>query len=297
MSMSEIVSFREIDRRRTTPGDNSAARLVVGMPHLSFGGLSENWLLKETGHIHWQLLAKRVGLRVPDFRDEEDQRLYAAFVGVQVLEAELEEVREHDEIEIVSSLQRVSRTQFLSRHELRCRNHRKAVIEMLSVFLKRATPGSNHAMQRGIVKICDLGWSESEHQEHELARVARVLRADSPDWNVAGFTPTKRKVTASFVFTPCPHGDFNGAEFLYFASFQSIADRAEWDWRCMQPTVPRTEARKIFYYSNVDVGESIEVNRCGWRTGADRLSHWCEFVRKSDAMRIADVFTVRKVHV
>ena len=32
------------------------------------------------------------------------------------------------------------------------------------------------------------------------------------------------------VFMPCLNNDFNGANLLYFASFQAMVDSAEWSW-------------------------------------------------------------------
>jgi len=39
-------------------GPNFHASYLLGMPHLSTGGLSKNWLLKECGHLHWLYLAQ-----------------------------------------------------------------------------------------------------------------------------------------------------------------------------------------------------------------------------------------------
>lgn len=84
---------------------------LVGMPHLSFVGLSENWLLKHCGDLHWSMLAERMGFGSSDFRDAQGRRLYAAFVAIQLEECRLEEIREDDRLEIVSELSRISRTQ------------------------------------------------------------------------------------------------------------------------------------------------------------------------------------------
>ena len=43
--------------------------IVLGMPHLCLGGLSETWLIKECGHRHWLLLAQATGRAVPNFCD------------------------------------------------------------------------------------------------------------------------------------------------------------------------------------------------------------------------------------
>ena len=58
--------------------------VVLGMPHLCLGGLSETWLLKECGHRHWLLLAHAARRAVPDFRYAGGDPVYAAFVAVTV---------------------------------------------------------------------------------------------------------------------------------------------------------------------------------------------------------------------
>src|ERR1700685_4661700 len=90
--------------------------IVLGMPHLSLGGLSETWLLRECGHRHWFLLAQAAGRTVPDFRDAMDDPVYAAFVAVTVRDARFDAAREHDELAFDSRLARISRTRFMSVH-------------------------------------------------------------------------------------------------------------------------------------------------------------------------------------
>src|SRR5215470_1348336 len=122
--------------------------IVLGMPHLSFGGLSETWLLKECGHRHWFQLAATAGLARPDFRDEAGEPIYAAFLAVSVRDATLDAVQEHDELVITSELVRISRTQFTSTHRLSVRARPIAKVVMTSTFVKRAQKGRNHSIAR-----------------------------------------------------------------------------------------------------------------------------------------------------
>src|SRR3984893_18149461 len=95
-----------------------ADSVVLGMPHLCLGGISETWLLKECGHRHWFLLAGAAGLATPDFRDPAGDPIYAAFLSVSVRDAAFETVREHDRLVFASALTRISRTRFMSVHRL-----------------------------------------------------------------------------------------------------------------------------------------------------------------------------------
>src|SRR5271154_7099613 len=122
--MNIPLGMLEIDR--ILGGGPAAApaisdRIVLGMPHLSLGGLSETWLLRECGHRHWFGLARAAGRAVPDFRDAVGDPVYAAFVAVTVRDARFDAVGEHDELEFETRLTRVSRTRFMSVHRLRLR--------------------------------------------------------------------------------------------------------------------------------------------------------------------------------
>ncbi len=84
--------------------------ILVGMPHLCLGALSETWLLTECGHRHWLLLA--TGLDVPDFRDEAGEPVYAMFLAVSVRDAAPDAVHEHDQLAFSSRLVRAAHTRF-----------------------------------------------------------------------------------------------------------------------------------------------------------------------------------------
>src|SRR4026208_1904067 len=56
--------------------------MMVGMPQLGPYGLSENWLLRHFGDIHWRLISESLGTRSADLFDEDGNRLYASFIRV-----------------------------------------------------------------------------------------------------------------------------------------------------------------------------------------------------------------------
>jgi len=47
-------------------------------------GLSENWLLRHLGDLHWQIICDALGKASRDIQDEQGSRLYASFVRVDV---------------------------------------------------------------------------------------------------------------------------------------------------------------------------------------------------------------------
>jgi probable biosynthetic protein (TIGR04098 family) len=60
-----------------------------------------------------------------------------------------------------------------------------------------------------------------------------------------------------------PHEDFNGADFLYFAAFQAMLDRAEWHWFHHSDPLLVTTGRQIFYTGNIELGDQVRTTLCG----------------------------------
>jgi probable biosynthetic protein (TIGR04099 family) len=268
---------------------NRFSKYLIGMPHLSFLGLSENWLLKQCGDLHWSMLAEGVGSGTSDFRDAHGRRLYAAFVAIQLNECALERIREDDLLEIASDLKRVSRTQYKSHHILQSGGRACGSVSMISVFIRRTVDGSNRGVERGPLAREGAAVPFDSESENALAMAAKGLRLEN--WTHMDFSPAGQRDLATFEFRPCRYGDFNGAMFLYFASFQSIVDRAESVWWPQAFPFFTTARRDLFYHSNIDLGETVTAMLRGCREDGPVRTHWVELRRKVDGFRIADIFT------
>jgi probable biosynthetic protein (TIGR04099 family) len=291
--MNIPLGYLEIDR--ILGGGPAVAALsdeiVLGMPHLCLGGISETWLLRECGHRHWFLLAQAAGRAVPDFRDDEGDPVYAAFIAVSVREARFDAAHEHDALEFCSRLTRISRTRFMSVHEVGVRGRPLGEIVMTSLFVKRMEEGRNRSIAR--VEVPGLPPVVASREFADYQETVAALRRDS--WNEhLGFVRADAPVLDRFVVDPCPAQDFNGADFLYFSSFQAFVDRAEWAF--FRPLDPRTTTRRrdIVYHGNIEPGDRVAVVLRARRLDVGGVDHWCRLERESDAMPIADVFTSRR---
>ncbi|MDR3495888.1 MAG: hypothetical protein P4L82_14925 [Ancalomicrobiaceae bacterium] len=269
--------------------------VVLGMPHLSGTGLSEHWLLKELGHVHWQLIAQAAGRIQPDFRDDRGDPVYAAFCALSVRDGDFGAARENDCLTVRSRLDRLSRTQFASRHELTIDRRRIGVVELISTFVRRdGDRASNHTIARyavaGLPRIApdgvgaDLAGTAAEHRAQRLVEHL-------------GFAIDMPPV-ASFRFSPCPSTDFNGAGFLYFASFAAFADRAEWAHRRAQgltAVMLTTVRRDIFFTGNLDPGEDLVVRIMAETTlGGGMTGHHMAIVSEPRGLSLARLFTLRQ---
>ena len=265
-------------------------RIVLGMPHLSLGGLSETWLLKHLGHRHWQLLAVLAGRAVPEFRDAEGNPVYAAFCAVTITGAAFGTLREHDELSLESRIARISRTQLASLHELRCRGRSVGRVELSSVFVRRGIPGRNRSVARVALDLFPSAVPAPGFGE--AAALAARLRSGAWDEHF-GFARAAGQVYREMTINPCPSQDFNGADFLYFAAFQSFVDRAEWEF--FNLSISSTLDRDLIYHGNVEIGDRVVVQLMGERRCADHIAHWCRITRQVDGAPLADVFTEKSI--
>lgn len=266
---------------------------AVGMPQLGLHGLSEQWLLRDCGHRHWLMLAGLFGLDRPEFRDRDGNKLYATFTGVSVTDARLDRVAEHDLLRFEGRVHPVSRTQYESAQRITVGGRTVAHVRMVSAFLRRAVPDDNRSVQRAtpVRPPFDL---PAPVIEESLADQTHRFRRGTWDEH-AGFRQADRGRMGEVRIAPCPHGDFNGAGFLYFASFQSIVDRCEWTLFGARSASLVTVRRDLFFYGNINMGDTLTVTLRGERRHADDHAHWFEIRRDSDGGRIAEVFTWREV--
>jgi probable biosynthetic protein (TIGR04099 family) len=242
-------------------------------------------------------LAEQLGLPTPNFRDEAGNRLYPAFVAVRLSNARFASVNEGQELRITTVLNRISRTQFVSSHHVASHGASVATVSMASVFLRRTVGGNNRQVERAIAKSIALPPIKTTADAIYLIEAARRLRSGQWDEHLGFRQRGAVNSPATLVFRPCPQNDFNGAEFLYFASFQTIVDRAHWHWKQDSASLAPTQNREMFYYGNLDVGEHLRVvyrsavQMCG-SAGPCRL--WTQIYREADGKLIADVFTLKQ---
>ncbi|MEM5344942.1 Pnap_2097 family protein [Paraburkholderia azotifigens] len=264
-------------------------RYRAGMPQLSYTGLSENWLLKECGHRHWEALAAHASRAQTDFRDDNGSRSYAAFTAIRLQTSGLDSISEDDAFDLHSALCRTGPVRHFSTHRIVRGDAQIAELSMSSAFVTRGEARSNRSVARAALAELTGEIVPMPERALHLAKMSRRLRgadrAALPDLAHAANEPVE--------FLPCPNSDFNGADLLYFASFQAFVDRAEWQWR-RDDEPPVVTSRSLFYYGNVDVGDVLSVRMIGRFEDEQGIRHWTEVRRKSDGMKIADVTTEKR---
>ena len=209
------------------PYDGMARSIVLGMPQLCHGGLSETWLLKDIGHRHWTMLAYALGQSLPEFQDAHGAAVHAAFNAVALRQGDLRAARPNAVLHVASDLTRLSNTQFRTLHRLTTDGRTVAEVEVLSTFVKRTVPEVN----RSAASATPLGLPPlaRRRQAEGFVAEASALRTDRWDRHF-GFERRDGRPRETLLVDPCPSQDFNGVGFLYCAMFQSFVDRAEWSF-------------------------------------------------------------------
>ncbi|MCB4768013.1 hypothetical protein LGR54_05305 [Ancylobacter sp. Lp-2] len=256
----------------TEPALETVVRL--GMPHLAPQGLSESWLLKRLGDLHWQMLAARLGRPASAVEDREGNRVYAAFRQLRLEAARLDRAGEDDALVIRSRLWRLTRTQLISRHTLEIGGEALGRVTLVSAFIRREG-GSNR-------RVC---------------RVEVPGLAELPLWGPPQPDPPSldegEGPSAEFAFTPCPPEDFNGAGFLYFPAYVAIAERALYAAGWMPPAGLPVRERTVRFHANLDPGDRVEVRAHLLPAEPGELHVAAVLSRGSDGARMAEIVTRR----
>lgn len=265
---------------------------VAGMPELAFAGLSEQWLLRTCGQLHWNALAAQAQLGTPDFYDDEGRKSYAAFTAIRVREARLEDVSENQRFAIEADVKRVAGARHFGQFRVFTTEGAVANVDMMSTFVRREQAGDNRSVCKAMFAGTPAPATPAAAQE--LIALAKQLR--SGDWTRHGRLDRAVHATEHVVdYLPCPSLDFNGAHLLYFASFQSMVERAEWHWRSAPHSAPPTLVeRDMAFYGNANVGDRLTLSFYARYAGHDGLSHGCAITRAADGARIADIVTHKR---
>jgi probable biosynthetic protein (TIGR04099 family) len=267
--------------------DRLQRSVTLGMPQLCARGLSESWLLKEAGDLHWQALARAHGQRPGDLRDAAGRRLYAAFTQVHLRQARLDAAHEDEPLAGTARWRPVGRSQAYTLQRWQGPRGLVAELEMLSVFIARTREGDNRSVVRSALahpppQGLEPSLAPLAQASHDAARAARAGA-----W-AARFEPPPE--TLEWRCRPCPLTDFNGAGLLYFASFQALADRALWDWG-LSPDGHHTLERQLVFHGNVNPGETVRVRWHGQaRAGRGRWT-WLQVSAEADGRALADIAT------
>lgn len=281
---------------------------LVNMPQMAAGGLSENWLFKEVGDLHWMMICKALGSPSHAILDSRGNRLYATFVRLRLeLTEPLSWFVENEELSLSNQLSRYGKSMFFS--ECEGKTPTKGIrASMMSTFALRESAEDNRSLLRGEPKIPDDSDVTALTQRPPFAEQYRDMRRGAlREVQMGGetFIFGGRSVF-EMDYTINPYTDFNGVNLLYFAAYPLIHDFCERayirdshrklktaDWSSEVSTL----ARDVFYYGNCRIDDTIvyRIHALEWLPkGRFKISS--SLSRKSDGAVLAELATLKATY-
>jgi probable biosynthetic protein (TIGR04098 family) len=293
-------------------------RIRVGMPHLDAAGLSEGWLFRYAGDLHWEAIARRLGVATDAIRDGGDRRLYPAVVALRArYSATPAAVVENDVLDASVEVVPCGRACAHGRVVAGVADaDRRFTLELLTTFVAREPDGVMRmappapALARRWLAGADVD-AAGPASRVAIARLARAARRGEPvdDPLLAPLLARVGRPAIGVVeHEPSPYADYNGAGLLYFASYVTLADGAERrlvrrlglapeaaargrDWALAASAV----RRDVFFYENLPLGAPLEAALLAFDADARGVTTHVRLRRRAEegGRSMADVVTRR----
>lgn len=227
-------------------------RHVLGMAEMGYRGLSEQWLKRRAGDLHWRLIARAMGQKEAVFTCCDGEPLYAAFCATSLQLSHPERPRLGGELTLSADLFRVGSGRLASLLRIDADGHDIGRMVLVSTFVGRSVAGSNRSVVRRSPRAMAMPPDAPPLVKRVADRAALFARgALRQNLDLEGFA---REQTV----LPCPATDFNAVGLLYFPSYSALADRALSQAGELRPRT--VESRHVVYLGNVEPGEWAGVS-------------------------------------
>ncbi len=273
----------------------------ISLPQMANSGLSENWLLKEMGDIHWELLSRGLEQKSSEFNDAQGNRLYAAFIRVNYSVSPLDQFIENDMLHLKGEIKRFGDFSYLSAIKGKS-GDKQLKANMMTSFSARKTGDNKQiakcaSMNQRVNHIEMLKNTPDFYNQHRMLKKNMLTEVESNGYKFQ----ICDDLLATIVHTVNPHYEINGVGLLYFAAYPIIADECTTAFMKKNLGIKNYDAsyhtthRDIFYFANCNSDEAIrvELNTLEHLEG-DRVKYATSLYRESDNKLMARVFTMKQ---
>jgi len=297
------------------PSHGLSANYRLGMPQMLFGGISERWITKEAGDVHWRLICR--DLMTPSERivDRQGERLYASFLRVRwEASHHLRSFSEGESLQLNASTSRFAERRYFSNLRFSAADGRVIEMTLNSAFVSRAS--DNKSLAKSAPRGIERARSPSAPKLPAFGEQYQLVKLRSTSGQVLAPGPFAVLAQEAFEWTDDvvfsteyhinPYHDLNGVNLLYFASYHRIHDVCERLYLNQRPDLLASPAdwalqaapvaRDVFFYGNADCGQRLlfRLHSCEVRPGG-RVKLYSALYRADDGVRIADIFTVKNL--
>jgi probable biosynthetic protein (TIGR04098 family) len=272
--------------RSPLPSETAAERrtCVLNMPQMALGGLSEHWLFKELGDLHWSSLTNAFARPSHMLKDEQGERIYATFTRIRIeATCPLVDFEENERIDLTLAMSRHGAGMFFGEAAVEGRG-RSISATLMSTFSKFGQNASNMSLLKGLPEISP--------------NFAIPVRAEFPAFGQDYRTRRSQALPEAIFeceYEIIPAYDINGVGLLYFAAYPIINDICAARHRGRSLMLEYSTLRRdVFYFGNSNPDEVLLYRLHEWRADDRAIDMTASLSRKSDGNVIAQIVT-RKV--
>jgi probable biosynthetic protein (TIGR04098 family) len=279
------------------------APVTIGMPQMTCYGLSENWLLRHLGDVHWTLICDALGRRSRDMVDRDGNRLYASFVRVSWMSTlPLSAYRESDTLSGSIDIARYGDGMFISTAKLLGSPRGEMDMRLASIFTRREGTANDRLIASAPPIFDDCPIPNVDAIPHFLEQ-HRVLRAGQLDIHMFMNTAfdIRAPIEETIPYAVNGYYDFNGANLLYFASYPTIADICASQTNFVAENfgfarfVERSSpiGRDTFYFGNANLGDPLTCGFALRHVDFGTIGFQVDLVRSDTGALIGKQFGIR----
>lgn len=252
------LALAKRDAAGGAPGLSAEESVELGMPQMAMGGLSESWLLKHLGDLHWRLVGRALRTRPSEISDSLGNRLYPTFTRVRfAANSPLAHFGEGERLRFRAALSRFGAGIFFADIFIEGEAGRSIEAQLMSSFAQRGAEG-NRALLRAQPVLPEPCAAPAlpEMPPFGLAYQQQRQARDA-----------ERPILGRCGYELMPHYDINGVGLLYYAAYPMIADSCHMrvsGTGAAAAMALSTIERDICYFANADIGAALE-----WRLHRD----------------------------
>ena len=229
---------------------------------MALEALSENWLMKELGNLHWEMICEGLHTSSFDLKNDTANRLYATFVRIRLhCAGSLKSFRENDQIVLSGSINRFGNSMYFSEIDLKSSTSGIKAELMTTFSIRDAVDNTRLAKSEPDVAVNDVAQVKkfpAFGNEYRLVKkgILKELKYEDLLFDIDDGVVFETEYELN------PYYDLNGVNLLYFAAYPIINDVCE--ARYFNEHTPTrweqtyyTAYKDIFYYANCNIDDSI----------------------------------------
>ncbi len=270
------------------------------MPQMALEAISENWLFKEIGDAHWDLICDGLNTRSFDLKNDTGDRLYATFVRIKIeCNATLKSFKENEQAVLMGDINRFGNSMYFSNVHLDAGKKSIRANLMTTFSIRNKTDNTKLAKSEPadvVNQVATLTGLPQIGSEYRLLKKGILKEIIHGDYHFK----VKEDQIFETVYELNPYYDLNGVNLLYFAAYPIINDVCEAKYFNQKFKDQRWEQtyytayKDIFYYANCNIEENIiyRMHDCE-KISDDAYKISSSLIRESDNVTIAKLFTVK----